>query len=708
MAQAPALTKLQQAIRDKVDNTEGSLTWLFMGDSITHAAQHTHGYDGIAQIFEKYLKEDLGRTDDIVVNTAVSGATANSAGKNERKTLVQINERMTKYHPDIVSIMLGTNDTIDDTYNEGLKSIVEKIREANPDALIIFRSPTPAKSGSVYATKLAGENGSVARMKAVAEADGNILFIDQYTEWYQETTAYPYLFTADFYYGDSNIHPGAAGHLRMMQQFVAECGLNTNTKLANLSYEFPYAETESDVKPEVKVADTKDAITVSKNDLQTAYSTSETIGEMTVVLTDSDGRTYTKSTGLDGDAVTISLPTSRNYEVKVVADIEGNTAKHVTFTGDDILLTTGSEKEDLQDEITQQEEIYNSDLNDYTGESVAAFKEAYEAAQKAINENVTDVETLAKLTEALTKSAEALVKKTVVTGTQTVTISGSTVTVPANAAYTASDVTWNADKSEGSFTLTAGADARFDDSILITVSNAEELQIRDIATEIEDSKVKVTFTVKENSSSGNENENQNQNQPQIPTDKTGTPDTPGQTDKPGQSGVEEQTIKAGVTYDAGNYYYKVTSTTDMTAEVVGLKNTGIKKITINNLVSLGGKNFTVTSIAANAFKGNKKITSVVIKKNVKTIGKNAFANCTKLKKVTINSTKLTTINAKAFYGCKNLKSITIKSKVLKKVGKNAFKGISAKAVIKVPKAKRTAYTNKVLKNKGQAKTVKIK
>lgn len=41
-----------------------------------------------------------------------------------------------------------------------------------------------------------------------------------------------------------------------------------------------------------------------------------------------------------------------------------------------------------------------------------------------------------------------------------------------------------------------------------------------------------------------------------------------------------------------------------------------------------------------------------------------------------------------------------------KVGKKDFKGISAKAKIKVPKKKLSAY-QKIMKNKGQSKTVKI-
>ena len=57
-----------------------------------------------------------------------------------------------------------------------------------------------------------------------------------------------------------------------------------------------------------------------------------------------------------------------------------------------------------------------------------------------------------------------------------------------------------------------------------------------------------------------------------------------------------------------------------------------------------------------------------------------------------------------FYGCKNLKNITIKTTKLtkKRVGSKAFSGIHAKAVIKVPKKKLSAY-RKMLKARGAAK-----
>lgn len=90
---------------------------------------------------------------------------------------------------------------------------------------------------------------------------------------------------------------------------------------------------------------------------------------------------------------------------------------------------------------------------------------------------------------------------------------------------------------------------------------------------------------------------------------------------------------------------------------------------------------------------------------VTSIGKNAFKNNKKLKKITIGS-NITKINAGAFNGCKNLKTITIKTKNLKSIGKNAFKGIKVNAKIKVPSSKLKKY-QKLCKNKGQKSTVKI-
>ena len=137
-------------------------------------------------------------------------------------------------------------------------------------------------------------------------------------------------------------------------------------------------------------------------------------------------------------------------------------------------------------------------------------------------------------------------------------------------------------------------------------------------------------------------------------------------------------------------------------------NKATSKITIPSAVSMDGVKFKVTDISDNAFNGCKKLKSVTIGKSVTTIGNKAFSKCTSLKKITIPA-GVAKIGKKAFYGCKKLKTITIKSKKLnsKSVGAQAFKGLYKKAVIKVPKKQKKAYT-KWLKKKGITKKMKIK
>ena len=152
--------------------------------------------------------------------------------------------------------------------------------------------------------------------------------------------------------------------------------------------------------------------------------------------------------------------------------------------------------------------------------------------------------------------------------------------------------------------------------------------------------------------------------------------------------AKKKTLKKGESFTVAGFTYKVTkaSTNSKTIGTVTLTKAAkknLKKATIATTVKYNGIKYKITAIGPNAFKGQKKLTSVTIGTNVTNIGANAFNGCASLKTVTIKSTKIT------------------------KVGAGAFKGINKKATIKVPKAKKKAYT-KLLKNKGQAKTVKIK
>ena len=90
----------------------------------------------------------------------------------------------------------------------------------------------------------------------------------------------------------------------------------------------------------------------------------------------------------------------------------------------------------------------------------------------------------------------------------------------------------------------------------------------------------------------------------------------------------------------------------------------------------------VTSIAANAFKGYKGITSVTLPSTLTSIGESAFEGCTGLTSVTIPA-KVKTIPYKAFYGCKGLTSVTI-SKGVQKIMGRAFENCIGLTTLTIP------------------------
>ncbi len=107
-------------------------------------------------------------------------------------------------------------------------------------------------------------------------------------------------------------------------------------------------------------------------------------------------------------------------------------------------------------------------------------------------------------------------------------------------------------------------------------------------------------------------------------------------------------------------------------------------VTIPKTVTIDGTKYKVTSIAAKAFKGNKNVKRIIVSQNITEIGANAFADCPKLKVITIHSTKLTSKN----------------------VADDAFAGIEDGTVIRVPQ-KMLARYQKLFAKKGLSEKVKV-
>ena len=168
--------------------------------------------------------------------------------------------------------------------------------------------------------------------------------------------------------------------------------------------------------------------------------------------------------------------------------------------------------------------------------------------------------------------------------------------------------------------------------------------------------------------------------PSTSDNTTTKPSTGTTTKKPQTTKPVVKQLKKGSKYTVGGNVYQALSANTVSF----VKAANKAAVTVPATITTAGVKATVTAIGNNAFaSAKKKVTSVTVGSNVTTIGNKAFAGCSKLKKINIQSQKL------------------------KKVGAKALQGIHKKAVIKVPKKNKKAYT-KLFKGKGQKKTVKVK
>lgn len=680
-------TSVNEEIQSLLTREEPA-TYLFMGDSITHGVL-TDGYDNVPMLFKKYLNE-LDRTEDVVLNTGVTNATIAT-------TLDQIDERLEKFTPDVVLVMLGTNDCATngentanqgsssrgpitvEQYKERYKQLVRKIHENNEESSVVLRVPC-AMSDSIFP----GQNRSnyeeyfkaipaVAQEMKAEIPDLNIAVVDHLAYWrdYRDNVRNDNITAnAAGNYGGSGwlvpdgIHPNGRGQTAMFQQIVRELGLYQPTsEMANYQYALSDWTDSSQVAAPVIQKESR-----AYFDMGALKSYENKVKNVTVTLTGEDGSiSRTADYAEDGTVILDGLDRYEDYTVSVTGK-DAQNSKEITFASS---LTAASDNtaaaEEKQEVTDSLEAARGIDLSGYP----ADVKKKYEQELRKIQMlYVKDTMTAAEVDEALAliRMARANLAKQAAASEQerkdakAALARALAATETRHAAGRAdwTEESWKA--YDAAYRAAGAADDR---------TETEELKRLLAALKA----AEAGLTVK--------------------TGETIPPEP------------EAPALVEGKVYEAGNYRYKVLSNSGLTVEAAGFKpGASGTKINIGSTVKLGGKSYRIVSVGPSAFKGNKKAVSAVIGKNVQTIGKNAFAGCAKLKKVTVKSVGLKKIDSRAFLNCKALRSISLKSKGLKKVGKQAFKGIYKKAVIKVPSAKLKAY-QKLLAKKGQSRTVRI-
>lgn len=169
-----------------------------------------------------------------------------------------------------------------------------------------------------------------------------------------------------------------------------------------------------------------------------------------------------------------------------------------------------------------------------------------------------------------------------------------------------------------------------------------------------------------------------------PSDKSAVP---GKNAQPGETGQPHKPAQKGEKLqDESGAGYVVAKADSKNPEVAYQKAAVTKgTVIVPDTVEVNGTTYKVTSIEKKAFGTGKKIKTIILGKNVKTIKKDAFAGCKTLRKIIVKTKKLTK----------------------KTVAKKAFRGVRKNVRIIVPKKKKQAY-RKLFYQRGLNKKVKIR
>ena len=169
-----------------------------------------------------------------------------------------------------------------------------------------------------------------------------------------------------------------------------------------------------------------------------------------------------------------------------------------------------------------------------------------------------------------------------------------------------------------------------------------------------------------------------------PSDKSAVPGKnaqPGETEQPHKPAQKGEKLQ-----DESGAGYVVAKADSKNPEVAYQKAAVTKgTVIVPDTVEVNGTTYKVTSIEKKAFGTGKKIKTIILGKNVKTIKKDAFAGCKTLRKIIVKTKKLTK----------------------KTVAEKAFRGVRKNVRIIVPKKKKQAY-KKLFYQRGLNKKVRIR
>jgi len=174
--------------------------WLFYGDSITHGALHTFGWRDYTQIFAERLRYELGRSMDVVINTAISG-------NSTRELLQGFDWRVAQFQPDVILLMIGMNDCSEGrnldlkTFEQNLHSLVGK--SCSIGARVVVQTTCPILPGTAPDREPFFDRYMDAVRRVAARHE--LPLVDHQRYWQEHADKH-------FYWMSNGFHPNEYGH----------------------------------------------------------------------------------------------------------------------------------------------------------------------------------------------------------------------------------------------------------------------------------------------------------------------------------------------------------------------------------------------------------------------------------------------------------------------------------------------------------------
>ncbi len=184
---------------------EKPVTWMFAGESAASAADLAQGRRNFTDHFSERIRTELGRMLDVVINTGDTSETCQNLLKN-------IEWRVLRFHPEVVSILLGRNDANRgpagrDDFQNSLEQIVQIVRESG--SILVLH--TPNRIDFSKTPHLSDLPNYVRIIRDVAKAYG-IPLVDHWEHWKQQKPDPEALKT---WLSADGVQPGVYGHREM-------------------------------------------------------------------------------------------------------------------------------------------------------------------------------------------------------------------------------------------------------------------------------------------------------------------------------------------------------------------------------------------------------------------------------------------------------------------------------------------------------------